>query len=174
LGGISTVALATDTLQTASDSAIYFQAAIDGGTVGLYSYALSSTNGVPVAMDLPSMSATVPRALAAFENDLYFLQETVTSTKTYTVQKCPQTGCTVTNRVTVAKLSGNISALEVDASGAYWIIGSSIQMCPIAGCVGGPVEIATAQGTPHLLRLNEKFVYWVNDDDNTIHRVAKP
>jgi hypothetical protein len=47
-------------------------------------------------------------------------------------------------------------------------------MCPIAGCVGGPVEIATSQGTPQMRRLNDKFVYWVNADDYTIHRVAKP
>jgi hypothetical protein len=119
LGGISTLALSADALQTASDSAVYFQAAIDGGTVGLYSYSLSSTNGVPVAMNSPSMSCTVPRPLAAFEDDLYFLQETITSTKTSSVQKCPQTGCTASSRVTVANLSTNISALEVDASGAY-------------------------------------------------------
>jgi hypothetical protein len=161
-------------LQVASDSSVYFFASIDSGTVGLYSYSLNSTDGIPVAMNLPSMSTAVPRPLAAFENDLYFLQETVTSTKTSTVQKCPQTGCTTSNRVTVANLSANITALEVDASGTYWIIGSSIQTCPIAGCVGGPTDLATAQGSPQMLRLNDQFVYWVNADDNTIHRVAKP
>lgn len=158
----------------ASDSALYFTAKFgtDAGAEELYSCSVSEAACDPTAMNLPYNANTFPRPLAAYGDDLYFLDK---PWQNWCIEKCPRTGCPSTpSSVVCQPSSASFTEIAADETGVYWIYGTSIQMCPLSGCVGGPVEVATAEGTPEMLRLNGRSVYWVNTADNTIHRVAKP
>jgi hypothetical protein len=159
----------------ASDTTVYFKASINGAEATTYSCPTVGLGScVPTAMNLPSTISTVPRAMAAFEDEIFFGQPAGAPPYTNaTLRKCSRTGCSSTGTI-LGTLPGNISELTVDASGAYWIFQQSIQMCPLTGCVGAPVELANSLSAPQMLRLNKNSVYWVNGNDNTLHRVAKP
>jgi hypothetical protein len=114
--------------------------------------------------------------MAALGDDLYFFQSdtSTTSTPKYRIVKCPNTGCTSSNEVTIGAPLDLVTDIQVDNTGVYWIAGNSIQACALSGCVGGPIDVATQQNAPSMLRLNTSSVYWVNTGDNTIRRVTKP
>jgi hypothetical protein len=159
----------------ASDTTLYFKASINGAEANIYSCPTVGLGScVPTAINLPSTLSTAPRSMAAFEDDIFFSQPGGAPPNTNaTLRKCAKTGCSTTGTI-LGTLPGNITELTVDASGAYWIFEQIIQMCPLTGCVGGPVELVNSLGAPQMLRLNKQSVYWVNGNDNTMHRVAKP
>jgi hypothetical protein len=47
----------------------------------------------------------------------------------------------------------------------------AIWSCPIGGCTS-PTRLATA-GIPYGVAVDSNYVYWVDNDDGTVHRVAK-
>lgn len=87
------------------------------------------------------------------------------------IYSCWSGACSTTTAQLVA--DANVSELEVDASGVYWISGMAIKHCPSAGCpVGGPTVLTNYRSAPKKLTLFESFLYWI--EGNTIYKVAKP
>lgn len=161
----------------ASDTTVYFRAVITGTTSAFYSCpAASLTSCTPTAVSYPPDIAGTAKPLAAYADQIYFWRNGQQPPHTAPeILGCPPNGCQSPGRFTVlAIVSGTVTEIEVDSSGAYWILGNQIQTCPLTGCVGGPVTLATASATPERLRLNTQFVYWLQATDGSVHRVAKP
>jgi hypothetical protein len=157
-GGVIPSALA------ASDSFVYFSAALYDAGAALYSCPTNLAGCAPTPMNPPAHSQ-----ISAFGSDLYILP--TPTGPTVGMVKCPSTGCGGTTVLTVAYDA--IQAFVVDQSGVYWTTTSSLETCPLTGCGVAPVDVATGQNAPEWIHVVGGFVYWVNGGD-TIWRVAVP
>jgi hypothetical protein len=87
------------------------------------------------------------------------------------VKACPVAGCGTRPMVYASGLT-NARGIAVDGTNIYFSAAGAIYSCPLSGCVGGP-SILTAAGSPYGVAVDATYVYWVDDSDNTAHRVPK-
>ncbi len=124
-----------------------------------------------------------PDALAAFDGTVYILRKGgAGGAPNGSLLTCAASGCGSNGPVMFAYRLAHPTALAVDASGVYWYASDagSIAMCPLAGCGGGPRDVATDLEGVQSLALSGDFVYWSALDAesggttrSTIYRVAK-
>ncbi|MEO7113647.1 MAG: hypothetical protein ABI183_24625 [Polyangiaceae bacterium] len=70
--------------------------------------------------------------------------------------------------------------LTVDATNIYWTdegtspnyLNGAVRRMSKTG--GPPISIAIAQGQPHGIAVDDKYVYWVNYDSGEVRRALKP
>lgn len=93
------------------------------------------------------------------------------------VKSCPLSGCG--GKPTIyAQAQINPRGIAVDAQNVYWgsatygQVNGAIWSCPLAGCTT-PTRLAVA-GIPYGVSLDATYVYWVDSDEDTVNRVAKP
>jgi hypothetical protein len=93
------------------------------------------------------------------------------------VKGCPLSGCGAGPTVYAAGLT-NPRGIAVDAQNVYFgtasyggVVGG-IWRCALSGCNGSPTNLASA-GIPYGVAVDGTFVYWVDFDDNTVHKVNK-
>jgi hypothetical protein len=93
------------------------------------------------------------------------------------VKSCPVSGCG-SGPLIYAQAVTNPRGIVSDGTNVYWDTASfsgvvgGIFTCPIAGCNGPPQQLATAS-IPFGLTLDSTYVYWVDQDDGTVHRTTK-
>jgi hypothetical protein len=87
------------------------------------------------------------------------------------VKGCPVTGCGA-GPIVYAQGLTNPLGVAVDGASIYFGASGAIYTCPLSGCTSGPT-ILTAAGQPYGVAVDASYVYWVDDADNTVHRVAK-
>jgi len=92
------------------------------------------------------------------------------------VKSCPIAGCGAGPTVYTSSQI-NPAALAVDAQNVYWgsasyggVVGA-IWSCPISGCTT-PARLSSA-GIPYGIAVDATYVYWVDNDDGTVHKIAK-
>jgi hypothetical protein len=93
------------------------------------------------------------------------------------VKACPLSGCG-SGPIVYASGLINPRGVAVDSQNIYFGTASysgtvgGIWACPLSGCNGSPLQLAMA-GIPYGVAVDSTFVYWVDNDDNTVHKVAK-
>jgi hypothetical protein len=93
------------------------------------------------------------------------------------VKGCPVTGCGGGPLVYAQGLT-NPRGVAVDTTSIYFGtatyggITGAIWKCPLSGCSGSPTHLAAAV-VPYGLAVDGSSVYWVDNDDGTVHKVAK-
>jgi hypothetical protein len=93
------------------------------------------------------------------------------------VKACPLAGCGAGPTLYAQGLV-NPRGIAVDATSIYFAtatysgVNGGIWSCPLAGCNGNPLLLATA-GIPYGLAIDASYVYWSDNDDATLHKVAK-
>ncbi len=92
------------------------------------------------------------------------------------VKSCPVTGCGAGPTVYTSSQI-NPRGIAVDSQNVYWgsasygFVVGAIWSCPIGGCTS-PTKLASAD-IPFGVAVDATYVYWADNDDNTVHRVAK-
>jgi hypothetical protein len=95
------------------------------------------------------------------------------------VKSCPVSGCG-SGPTIIAQGLINPRGLAVDAKNIYFgTSGTAFQAgnggvwtCPLSGCNGSPKQLASASA-PFGIALDATYVYWVDYQDYTVHRLAK-
>jgi hypothetical protein len=93
------------------------------------------------------------------------------------VKSCPLTGCG-TGATVHAQAQMNPRGIVVDAQNIYWgsatngAINGAIWSCALTGCTS-PTKLASA-GIPYGVWVDATYVYWVDNDDGSVHRILKP
>jgi len=90
------------------------------------------------------------------------------------IAKCAVTGCG--GNPTLITPSDFPLGIAVDATGIYWVAGTSsgfVLHCPLSGCGAGPAVLATRQNQPFSLVMDLTTVYWT-DAGGSVNAVAKP
>ncbi len=93
------------------------------------------------------------------------------------VKSCPLTGCG-TGATVHAQAQMNPRGIVVDAQNVYWgsatygAINGAIWSCALTGCTS-PTKLAGA-GIPYGVWVDATYVYWVDNDDGSVHRILKP
>ena len=93
-----------------------------------------------------------------------------------TVKSCPVAGCEAGPTVYTASQI-NPRGIAVDGQNVYWgsasygAVSGAIWSCPIAGCTS-PARLASAN-IPYGVVLDASYVYWCDNNDYTVHRIAK-
>jgi hypothetical protein len=93
------------------------------------------------------------------------------------VKACPLSGCGSGPTVYAIGLT-NPRGIAVDSTHLYYATASyggvvgGIWTCPLSGCANSPTMLAMA-GIPFGLAVDSSFVYWVDNDDGTVHKVSK-
>lgn len=93
------------------------------------------------------------------------------------VKSCPITGCGAS---TIVYAQGQINprGIAVDSQNVYWGSASygaangAIWSCAIGGCAA-PTRLASAS-IPYGVTVDATYVYWVDNDDGSVHRIIKP
>ncbi len=98
------------------------------------------------------------------------------------VRSCPLAGCggTPTNVATGQTVPWSIA---VDQTSVYFSVwngsigapaqnGGAIRKCPLAGCSGAPITLASAENQPWQIALDAQYVYWTGFKDGTVKRCA--
>ena len=73
--------------------------------------------------------------------------------------------------VDLSSSSVPLSGLALYDGNVYWTQGvadGSVFRCPTSGCGGAPTTVATHQGDPSFVAVDDSGVYWVNSGDNSI------
>jgi hypothetical protein len=119
-----------------------------------------------------------PFEIAVDENNVYWTEfGGDVNTENGAVKSCPVTGCA---GVPLAYMVFQASprGIVVDGQNVYWGIATgqtsngAIYSCPVAGCNGNPMKLADAN-TPFRLALDDTYVYWADNSDDTVHRALK-
>ncbi len=93
------------------------------------------------------------------------------------VKGCALAGCPGGPTIYAAGLT-NPRGIAVDGLNVYFATASyggvqgAIWSCPLTGCGGSPTELAAAD-IPYGVAVDATYVYWVDYDDSTVHKVAK-
>jgi hypothetical protein len=96
------------------------------------------------------------------------------------VKSCPVSGCG-SGPTIIAQGLINPRGLAVDGQNIYFGTGGTmfqggnggIWTCPLSGCKGSPKQLASAASAPFGIALDATYVYWTDNQDSTVHRVAK-
>ncbi len=118
-----------------------------------------------------------PWIIAADETRVYWTEAGTSSTSDDgAVKSCPLTGCGAGPTVYAANV--NLPRmLVIDATNVYWGTyddgtgSGGIWSCPLAGCAS-PHAVASAS-QPYGMALDATYVYWVDQLDSSVHRIAK-
>ncbi len=93
------------------------------------------------------------------------------------VKSCPLTGCG-TGAMVYSQAQINPRGIAVDAQNVYWgsasygAVNGAIWSCALTGCTS-PTKLASA-GIPYGVWVDTTYVYWVDNDDGSVHRILKP
>ena len=93
------------------------------------------------------------------------------------VKSCPLTGCG-SGAMVYAQAQVNPRGIAVDAQNVYWgsatfgAINGAIWSCALTGC-SSPTKLASA-GIPYGVWVDATYVYWVDNNDGSVHRIVKP
>ena len=119
-----------------------------------------------------------PFLMASDTNNVYWTEYGDTlGASNGSVKSCPVSGCGSGPTVLAMALT-NPRGIAVDANNVYFATASygpvngAIWSCPVSGCGGSPMKIAPAS-IPYGIALDATYVYWVDNDDSTIHRAPK-
>lgn len=119
-----------------------------------------------------------PWIIASDETRVYWTESgTNSSSNDGAVKSCPVTGCGANGLVVYASGINFPRVLVIDSSSIYWGTNDSfsnggIWKCPLAGCNGAPTRLASAS-QPYGMALDNTYVYWVDQLDSSVHRMAK-
>jgi hypothetical protein len=119
-----------------------------------------------------------PFAVTSDSNNVYWteLGDDFGSTNG-SVKSCPVSGCGAGPKV-IATAQANPEAIVVDANAIYFSTGGSTTLnagifsCPLSGCTGTPTHIVDV-GTVYGMTVDATSIYWADNSDSTIHRIAK-
>lgn len=125
-----------------------------------------------------AMGLNHPFAVTSDSNNVYWTEfgDDFGSTNG-SVKSCPVSGCGAGPKV-IATAQANPEAIIVDATHVYFSTGGSssvnggIFSCPLSGCTGTPAHIVDV-GTVFGMTADSTYIYWADNYDNTIHRIAK-
>jgi hypothetical protein len=93
------------------------------------------------------------------------------------VKSCPLTGCGA-GAMVYAQAQINPRGIAVDAQNVYWgsatygAVNGAIWSCAVTGC-SSPTKLAGA-GIPYGVWVDATYIYWVDNDDGSVHRILKP
>jgi hypothetical protein len=106
--------------------------------------------------------------------------------------RCPSQGCVVTETAAAFETSPpealleegelNVDSIVTDALGVYWTAtpdnetgpNGTVRSCAAAGCTNKTAKIlADEEDTPRGIAVDATHVYWVNEGDGRVRRVAK-
>jgi hypothetical protein len=93
------------------------------------------------------------------------------------VKACAVGGCP-SGPVVYAQGLTNPRGIAVDAQNVYFgtatygAVTGGIWSCAVGGCAGSPTHLAAAT-IPYGVAVDGTFVYWVDNDDGTVHKVPK-
>jgi hypothetical protein len=94
------------------------------------------------------------------------------------VRSCPVAGCPSSGPLLYAQGLTNPRGIAVDAQNVYFATASyggvtgGIWSCAIGGCSGSPTLLSAAD-IPYGVAVDGSYVYWVDYDDGSAHRVPK-
>jgi hypothetical protein len=94
------------------------------------------------------------------------------------VKSCPIGGCLSSGPHIYAQAQTNPRGIAVDGQNVYWGsatyggVTGAIWSCPLAANTCSPTQLASA-GIPFGVAVDATYVYWVDNDDSTVHRVQK-
>ncbi|MGH7440128.1 MAG: hypothetical protein ACRENE_30930, partial [Polyangiaceae bacterium] len=94
------------------------------------------------------------------------------------VKGCPTSGCGGSGPTLYAQGLVNPRGIAVDATNVYYgtasygAVNGGIWSCAIGGCGGSPMLLSAAD-VPYGVTVDATAVYWVDNDDGTVHKVAK-
>ena len=119
-----------------------------------------------------------PFQLASDANRVYWTEfGDDTGTANGFVKSCPLTGCG-TSTIVYGQAQINPRGIAVDSQNVYWgsasygAVNGAIWACAIGGCTT-PTKLASAS-IPFGITVDSTYVYWVDNDDGSVHRIAKP
>ncbi len=89
----------------------------------------------------------------------------------FQIMICPLAGCG-TAGATILSQAGGVNAIAVSGGVVYWTNGDGMQVSMIANTnIGGAATpLASNQGRPLGLALDNTYVYWANTTEGTVHR----
>jgi hypothetical protein len=122
---------------------------------------------------------TAPWLIVADSANVYWTELGSTgSTADGAVKACAVTGCAQP----LVYASGLVGprGIAIDADHIYWdtqsadtsVATGGVFSCPLTGCSGAPQQLAVGT-TPYGLAVDATYVYWVDENDLSVHRVAK-
>jgi hypothetical protein len=95
------------------------------------------------------------------------------------VKGCPVTGCGSSGPLIYAQGLTNPRGVATDGQNVYFAtatysgVTGGIWSCPVAGCgASGPTSLSSAV-IPYGVAVDSSYVYWVDNNDGTVHKVAK-
>jgi hypothetical protein len=95
------------------------------------------------------------------------------------VKGCPVTGCGSSGPLVYAQGLTNPRGVATDGKNVYFAtatysgVTGGIWSCPVAGCgASGPTSLSSAV-IPYGVAVDSSYVYWVDNNDGTVHKVAK-
>jgi hypothetical protein len=94
------------------------------------------------------------------------------------VKSCPVGGCPPSGPLVYAPAQLNPRGIAVDGQNVYWAsatygsVNGAIWSCPLSGNRCSPTQLAPA-GIPYGVAVDTMYVYWVDNSDDTVHRVLK-
>jgi hypothetical protein len=147
-----------------------------GGTDG------GSTEGGTCSTD-PCVMATgldYPFLMTSDANNVYWTEfGDALGAKNGAVKSCPVSGCLAGGPKLYANGLLNPRGIVVDAQNVYFGTATygntqgGIQSCPISGCTGGTPTTLAPASIPFGIAVDATYVYWADNDDNSVHRVKK-
>jgi hypothetical protein len=113
-----------------------------------------------------------PFMIAADETNVYWTEfGTDQNSQNGAVKSCPVSGCGA-GPLVYAVVQASPRGIAVDGQNVYWGTYGAVWSCPLAGCSGQPTKVADANA-PFGIALDATYVYWADNNDDTVHRALK-
>jgi hypothetical protein len=90
------------------------------------------------------------------------------------IWSCAIGGCAGTPSLLASDLAGDTLTLAADDAHFYYAAPTAVEECPVSGPCSAPVPVASGLARPEHLVSDATSLYWVNADDGTLVKAAKP